>query len=129
MTHWAPTPTTPLRFRLGNVSSVNRAVITSFIKISWKPKCPLKEWKHSLIPYCSPRHFFSHQKYNVVESLTLLAYLKTGGTYLPPVYILGWVLARVPILFGNDLSGSYLSYSKGFMKFGLPTPPSPEKKD
>ena len=33
------------------------------------------------------------------------------GAYLPPpLYILGWVLVRVPILFGNDLSGSYLSY-------------------
>ena len=29
----------------------------------------------------------------------------------------------VPILFGNDLSGSHLSYSKGFMKFGWPEPP------
>ena len=33
-----------------------------------------------------------------------------------PLCILGLVWVRVPILFGNDLSGSYLPYSKGIMK-------------
>ena len=35
-----------------------------------------------------------------------------------PLCILGLVWVRVPILFGNDLSGSQISYSKKFMKFG-----------
>ena len=45
-----------------------------------------------------------------------------GGHMSPPPHIyFGCVWVRVR--FGNDLSGSYLSYSKGFMKFGWPTPP------
>ena len=50
------------------------------------------------------------------DNLTLLgpAYLNVSKN----VCILGLVWVRVPILFGNDLSGNYLSYSKGFMKFG-----------
>ena len=35
-----------------------------------------------------------------------------------PLCILGLVWVRVPILFGNELPGSHLSYSKKFMKFG-----------
>ena len=38
-------------------------------------------------------------------------------------YLPTFCWARAPILFGNDLSGSHLSYSKGFMKFGWPEPP------
>ena len=33
-------------------------------------------------------------------------------------YLPTFCWARAPILFGNDLSGSHLSYSKGFMRFG-----------
>ena len=52
-----------------------------------------------------------------VRFLTLLgpAYLSVSKD---PPYILGLVWVRVSILFGNDLSGSHLSYSKGFIKFG-----------
>ena len=46
-----------------------------------------------------------------------------GGTLCPPPQIsLGLGRARAPILFGNDLPRSDLSYTKGFMKFGCPEP-------
>ena len=45
------------------------------------------------------------------------------GHICPPLGILGLVWVRVPILFGNALPDSYLSYSKDFMKFGWPEHP------
>ena len=68
------------------------------------------------------------------EELTLLgpAYLRVskdqGGGHICPLWILGLGWVRVPVLFGNDLSGSYLPYSEGFMKFGWPEPPLPPQK-
>ena len=41
-----------------------------------------------------------------------------GGHVSAPLCFLGSVWVGVPILFGNDLSGRYLPYSKGLIKFG-----------
>ena len=41
---------------------------------------------------------------------------------MPPLNIFGLGRVRVPILFGNDLPGSDLPYTKGFMKFGCLEP-------
>ena len=57
---------------------------------------------------------------NPITTACLRVFKDRRGHICSPLRNLVWV--RVPNLFGNDLSGSYLPYSRGFMKFWWPEP-------
>ena len=100
-----------------------------FILVYIMNKTLFRSLWHLPMTDCSNHHKISVSQRNSLFSkyLTIINPIRTGlfERVLRPggggILGLGWV--RVPNIFGNDLSGSHLSYIKGFMKFGWPEPP------